>query len=108
MEVSKIALIWVLVFLVTVYALQGSPYLTVSMLILLIPTASLSLYIAKVRKTIVVITSLVLLIYLLAISAFKGLENSALAPSYLPVSISLIAIYIYSYIRLRRIKAQRY
>jgi len=105
MKASKIALIWILVFLATVYALQGSPYFTVSMLVLLIPTASLSLYIAKVRKTIIVMISLVLLAYLLGVSTLKGLENSALAPSYLPVSISLIAIYIYSYTRIRRIKS---
>jgi len=102
MRFSHIALIWLLAFIMAIYIAQGTYYETFVMLILLTPTAELALHLAGIKDSYGVGVSLTLLTYLLGITYYLGFMHSALDPVYLPITVSLIIIYAYSWWRIRR------
>jgi len=104
MRFSRLALMWLIGFIIAIYLTQGTAFQAFVILIFLSPTAGMALHLSGIKKVYGLIISLALLTYVLVITYYSGYGNSAIDLIYLPVTISLLSVYIYAWLRLRKRK----
>lgn len=102
MRLSQVTLAWLISFIVTIYLTQGTAFQTFAILIFLSPTAGIALHLAGIKGVYGLSISCALLTYILGVTYYLGYRHSAIDPVYLPVTISLLSIYAYSWWRIRK------
>ena len=102
MKFSQLALVWVIAFITAIYLTQGTNFQTFTILIFLVPTVEMSLHISGIKEVYGLEISLALLIYIVGITYYSGFRHSATDPFYLPFTASLLCIYAYSWLRVKK------
>ena len=98
----KWAFLWILLFVSVIFLFRGSPYYTFLVLLVVSLSTLIVTALAKIAVWIRVLTTGALLSWILITYLLWGFRQSSLDPMYLPVVIGILAIYAYSWFKIRR------